>query len=312
LTIIAQETINWADIETVNMGDGQLFVHKRDSAKTALDGQFRLIDGINTEYVDAFFNNGYAANTWNRYLNNKLRTITNYYCGYKHGYYAELNADGTNKITGNYLQGNKNGDWEEYSASGNVKQLETYVNGDLRERITYYVNGSEESVRHFLNNKEHGSELRYAYEDHAIRTSKNYVDGKQVGLQMQYYANTIADYIQISNYSERGKLEGNYVETYVATQSIKTQGNYRNGKRIGKWIYNSANIEADYSQISYYSDNGNLDGDFTETYIESKKTKTQGKYREGKKVGIWIYNNPKGKTIKTETYNDNGELLRAE
>ncbi|MDL2290195.1 hypothetical protein LJB95_02190 [Paludibacteraceae bacterium OttesenSCG-928-F17] len=227
------------EIEMVNLGDGQLYGHKRDSSKVALEGKVRIITGFTTEYIDAGFKNGYAEGKWEYYKKNELNTFMNYKNGYLDGECGELRFNGDFKETGAYKAGKKDGVWKEYYSDNEVKQAEEFKDGDLRKRTKYYTDGSIESEKEFLNKKEHGIEKRYEWETNKLKTEKNYENGKQVGKQMQYYSSNVNDYIQISNYSKAGKMDGKYTETYAETNKMKVQGQYKEGKKVGVWKYGS-------------------------------------------------------------------------
>lgn len=67
-SISSQNSIQLSEIDLVNLGDGQLYGHKRDEAKTPLEGKTRIITGFTTEYIDAeFAKGGMATGKWEYY-----------------------------------------------------------------------------------------------------------------------------------------------------------------------------------------------------------------------------------------------------
>lgn len=68
--------------------------------------------------------------------------------------------------------------------------------------------------------------------------------------------------------------------------------------------YYSSN-QFDYIETSNYSTDGKKDGDYTETYADSKETKVKGQYSNGQKDGKWMYYDTKGKLIRQEIF-ENG------
>jgi antitoxin component YwqK of YwqJK toxin-antitoxin module len=64
---------------------------------------------------------------------------------------------------------------------------------------------------------------------------------------------------------------------------------------------------ANYICVSNYTD-GKLDGDYSETYEETGKTKVLGKYVRGNRHGVWEIYDFNGELKKTERY-ENGKLI---
>lgn len=236
-SISGQNSVQLSEIDLVNLGDGQLYGHKRDEAKTPLEGKTRIITGFTTEYIDAeFAKGGMATGKWEYYKKNNLSAYTSYKNGYQDGEWAELKTDGSPKQTGFYKEGKKDGKWETYNNDGDVKEMEVFKDGGLEQRVTYYLNGNVDMERNFKNGKEHGVSKTYT-QDGTLKSEKNYVNGKQVGRQMQYYVTNHDHFIAISNYNDKGKLEGEYTETYAENKKPKTKGQYVNGQKDGKWQY---------------------------------------------------------------------------
>lgn len=235
----AQNSIQLSEIELVNLGDGQLYGYKRDDAKTPLEGKIRIITGFTTEYIDAqFAENGLAIGKWEYYKKNNLSVYSSYENGYQHGEYAELKTDGSPKVKGNYLKGKKDGKWETYSSEGDIKQLEVFKDDKVEKRVTYYTNGNVDMERNFKDGKEHGVSKTFRL-DGTLKSEKSYVNGKQIGRQMQYFTSNHDDFIEISNYNDKGKRDGEFTETYAENKKLKTKGQYVNGQKDGKWKYYS-------------------------------------------------------------------------
>jgi len=331
--LYAQNSLQLSDIELVNLGDGQLFGHRRDADKTAINGKTRIITGVTTEYIDAEFHDGYATGKWEYHRNNKLYSYATYENGYMDGEFAELNQDGTPKKRGFYKNGKKEGEWDDFYSDGEKKQTEQYKDDGLIKRITYYTNGNIEMERNFLNGKENGIEKRYTLEGD-LKTEKNYVNGKQVDKQVQHYTSNLADYIQTSNYNESGKLDGDYSEIYTESGETKQKGKYKNGKKEGLWITGSPsggktkeeNYENNiltgykvtekgqdaensyYTEITYFDKDGKKTGEYTQTWDKNKAVKTKGKYINGRQDGKWIYGDKNGKIYKEDNY-ENGKYI---
>ena len=69
-SILAQEKIELSDIVMTNLGDDQMYAHKRNNDKTPLNGKVRIITGFTTEYINADFKGGYGIGKWEYYKEN--------------------------------------------------------------------------------------------------------------------------------------------------------------------------------------------------------------------------------------------------
>ena len=232
----AQSSVNLSDIEMVNLGDKQLYAHKKGNYDSPVMGKTRIITGVTTEYIDAEFKNGFAAGKWEYFANNKKTVVMTYLNGYLDGEYIKYYSGGDVEFKGRYLKGQKNGKWETFKSDGTIKLTEVFENDDLTKKITYYTDGSVDRERNYKNGKEHGIDKQYTFEG-TLKAEKNYVNGKQVGAQMQLYTSNTGNYIQKSNYNAQGKLDGKFTETFEKNGAVKTKGQYKNGQKDGKWSY---------------------------------------------------------------------------
>lgn len=235
-SIYAQKQIELTDIVMTNLGDDQMYAHKRDDSKTPIDGNVRIITGVTTEYIDANFVKGYGEGEWKYFRKNKLTVEVNFKNGYTEGAYVEYYPSGDIKEKGQYVKGQKNGTWETLKSDGVIKLTEVFENGGLTKKITYYTDGKVDSERNFKNGKENGAFIQYTFEGE-LKSNKNYVNGKQVGKQIQHYSSNAGNYIQTSNYDDNGMLDGEYSEIYAENGAVKLKGRYKKGRKIGKWTY---------------------------------------------------------------------------
>ena len=232
----AQNNIQLADMEMVNMGDKQLYAHKRGDYNSPIEGKTRIITGVTTEYIDAEFKAGLATGKWEYYANNNKTVVMTYVNGYLQGKYIKYYSGGDIEIQGEYLKGQKHGKWETFKSDGVIKLTEVFEKDALTKKITYYTDGSVDRERNYKNGKEHGIDKQYTFEG-TLKSEKNYVNGKQVGPQLQFYSSNAGNYIQKSNYNERGQLDGAFTETYEDNGAVKLKGQYKDGRKIGKWVY---------------------------------------------------------------------------
>ena len=250
----AQSSVNLSDIEMVNLGDKQLYAHKKGNYDAPVTGKTRIITGVTTEYINAEFKNGFAAGKWEYYANNKKTIVMTYLNGYLDGEYIKYYSGGDVEIKGRYLKGQKNGKWETFKSDGTIKLTEVYEKDNLTKKITYYTDGSVDRERNYKNGKEHGIDKQYTFEG-TLKAEKNYVNGKQVGAQMQFYTSSADNYIEKSNYNEQGKLDGKFTETFEKNGAVKTKGQYKDGRKVGKWVYGYASGSL-YKEEEY--ENGKL------------------------------------------------------
>ncbi|MDH6305578.1 antitoxin component YwqK of YwqJK toxin-antitoxin module [Parabacteroides sp. PH5-13] len=170
-------------------------------------------------------------------------TQTAYYKDGKYdGEYLETYKDGDVKVKGKYINGKKDGLWESLHSDGSRKGgSETYKNGVVIRRVTYYTDGSIEMERNFNDQgKQHGIEKKYAYEGGHLTSEKNFVNGKQVGKQMRRVSSNNGSFFEYSNYNESGKKHGEYREVFEDNKKEKTKGQYVNDKKDGKWYYGNS------------------------------------------------------------------------
>jgi Uncharacterized protein conserved in bacteria len=235
MSVFSQNQLQITDVKIVNLGDGQRYVHKRDEAKTPVSGKIRFITGVTTEYIDTELKEGYVDGKWDYYEKNLLKESTTFKNGYVDGEYSEYFGSGDVKLKGHFAKGQKHGSWEEFNIDGDKKVMEIYSDGRMTKKITYYLNGSVDTERNYLNGKDHGAVKKYTL-DGKMKSEQNYVNGKRFGKQVVHYTSNQADYIQTSYYNENGKLDGDFSEIYVKNNNVKSKGKYKNGQKDGKWI----------------------------------------------------------------------------
>ena len=232
----AQSSVNLSDIEMVNLGDNQLYAHKRGNYDSPVTGKIRIMTGVTTEYIDAEFKNGFAAGKWQYFDNNKKTIEMNYLNGYLDGEYIKYYSGGDVEFKGRYLKGQKHGKWETFKSDGTIKLTEVFANDDMTKKITYYADGSVDRERNYKNGKEHGIDKQYTSEG-KLKAENNYVNGKQVGAQMKFYASNAGNYIERCNYNAQGKLDGMFTETFEENGAVKKKGQYKDGRKVGRWTY---------------------------------------------------------------------------
>ena len=324
----AQNNIQLGDIEMVNLGDKQLYAHKRGDYDAPITGKTRIITGVTTEYIDAEFKDGFAVGNWEYYANNNKMAVMNYVDGYLDGEFSEYYSGGGLEIKGYYLKGQKHGTWETFNGDGTIKLMEVYENDKIAKIISYHTNGSVDRERNFKNGKEHGFDKQYTSEG-TLKSERNYVDGKQVGPQTQFYLSNAGDYTQKSSYNEQGQLDGSFSEIYESTGTVKIKGHYLKGQKHGTWetfkndgviklteVYENDKVT---KKITYYTDGsvererGLKDGKdhgLDKQYTFEGTLKSEKNYVNGKQVGpqMQFYSSNAGNYIQKSNYNEQGQL----
>jgi len=189
----------------------------------------------------------------------------NYKEGLYDGAYSEIFTNGNIKITGHYINGKKDGTWEYGKRDGGKSRTEVYASDDKIKETLYFTNGNVEVTRELKNGKKNGWERTYNNEG-TLRSELFYRDG-QIS----------------SNTAGVGGTEGSSSGLVKQTKQFSSGSN--------------AFIQ------TFYQDNGQYEGEFTEQWAEGDKAmKTKGQYEKGKKTGLWVYYDQYGQKEKEESY----------
>ena len=150
----------------------------------------------------------------NYYPNGKLREkFEAYKKGGKlirHGKYISWYDNGQKESEGKLFKGTAQGSWTEWNRDGSLYFQTNYKNGQINGLVTeWYDNGNKLSKTMFKNGFPNGPSIVW-YENGNIK--------------------------EICNYSYRFGLNGPYKKFYKNGE-IAISGNYRKGKRVGKFIF---------------------------------------------------------------------------
>lgn len=223
--------------------------------------------------------------------------------GVKQGLWRQFYNNGIIKEEISYLNGKRNGYLKKYDENGTLLSIEKYVNDEpvvfaeeLKEyeiRRDYHSNGIVKIEGSYFNNKPDGIRREF---DSTGKIIKGYVfnEGVLIGEGLL---------------DAMGKKQGPWKEYYESGE-IMAKGNYKNGNRVGQWLFYHKNgkIEQEGSFTSkgipdgewkYYYEtgqvlkeetfmNGENDGDYTE-YNDSGKVIVKGQFSEGFETGLWFY-----------------------
>lgn len=303
--LIGQNSVQLNDIEIVNLGDGQVFGHKRDSEKTAINGKVRIITGYTTEYIDAEFANGLAIGKWEYYKNNNLARVTNYENGYENGERITYHHDGKTISTKTPL------------LKGKVNGVATRYNQD----------GKKEYEKSMKNGEDDGPERSFD-ENGEITSETIFKNGKAEGKAFATYNKKQSDCYTKTEFYKNGQLDGEYLEKYCDGET-KTKGKYIAGKKDARWEYYKADGSRrkpteEYQngdlikKITYYTNgnieternykNGKEDGT-TKQFTQDGELKSEKNYVNGKQVGRQMqhYTSSANNYIEISNYSTDGK-----
>jgi antitoxin component YwqK of YwqJK toxin-antitoxin module len=254
------------------------------------------------------------------------------------GEYSEIFHNGNVKSKGKYLHGKKEGLWETGRKDGKKMATEEFKAGDKVKETSYYTDNTVEIVRELRNGKKNGWERKYSYGDGKLTSELFYKDGElssagepeagttaagQTGLvrQTKQITSSFGSYTQLF-YQSNGKYEGEYIEQYLDGNTVKTKGQYLNGKKEGLWVYTTPEGEKEREEhyaadilngpVVKYSDgiiresveyrDDAKNGEFKE-YDADGKLMRKGTYEDGKLHGMIEEYYPGGQLKSKTGYN---------
>lgn len=173
---------------------------------------------------------------------------------------------------GNFKDNVPVGEFKYYHPNGKLKSITFFVQGVHEVRTTiFHTNEKKASEGVFMDQLKHG-EWKYWDQDGTLITVENYKNGKKHGL-WQVYSSETGILLEESNFID-DKLHG-VAKTFYIDGLPCTVENFVNGQRNG----------------------------LAESYFIDGKLSIKGMFHEGLKIGIWIYNDQKGKLRKEVDYN---------
>lgn len=235
--------------------------------------------------------------------------------GFKQGLWKDFYDNDALKTEAQYRDDKRNGSYKEYALNGTITKNEKYKNGDLViEKVNkvklevqrdYFDNGKAKSSVNVINGKKEGA-LKEFDASGNITAGKLYRNNKLVG-------EGITD--------ETGMQQGLW-KYFYDDGSIRSEGKYKDGKKTEEWkfFFNDNSIQQigkyendlPVSEWKWYFRNGKLRREETfikgkeeglsSEYNDSLKRIATGNYVEGKKDGVWKYNN--GEYVAEGEYRD--------
>jgi antitoxin component YwqK of YwqJK toxin-antitoxin module len=314
-------------------------------AEDSLEGEFSsFYNNGNLRSKGNFVNNKNDGEWKIYYVNNNLRRVSNYkedlYDGEFTGYaidgktiLTKLNykngkldgrqesfyINGNKREEGEYSLNEKIGEHKEYFTDGTLKEETKYEDKELVDQKDYYVNGSI-YTKYEYKKGDLESMLIHDYDGVHTTTYKFKND----------YLKQMLRYDKSGNEIEKESIGKNddFTGKWFYTNNKSMQGNFKKGKRHGRWVFYNLNgtkdSEANYElgvknglqkeydnqgklTIQYEMKDGKNDGYYRRFY-ESGELKSEGWYIDGDKYGDWYEYYIDG-TTQSEAYYLNDELV---
>jgi antitoxin component YwqK of YwqJK toxin-antitoxin module len=245
-----------------------LLYRELNDEKTPLEGDHRIIDGYNSEYILASFKNGMYHGNYQYFKDNVLRDSANYVDGYKNGLCKKFDFQGKMVSSGEYTNGKLNGLFTTYNQQG---QIETQQE---------FTMGIEDGFFH-----------RYNTETGKISQEMFYKNGRPDSIWVQHYWSNICDYTGYSQF-KNGRQIGDYTQIADNGTCI-LKGFYSEGKKDGLWIYKNED-GTPRKEITYKNDQ--MNGPF-KYYYEDGTLKEEGLYEDNKIISSTEYQ-PNGRKVR--------------
>lgn len=191
--------------------------------------------------------------------------------------------------------------------------------------VEYTLKGNALSFTTFKDNNYHGVRIKFYADRNMMRLQEHYKMGIQNG--EQFYYDTGGRLIKKENFVD-GIRNGPYL-TYYNTKKKKEEHNYLNGNKHGlcTWYYDDGDKMSEYTYVNgniegevknFYKgdilkstvtfENNEMNGTYKEFYKEEGTLKVEGRYKVGKKEGVWTYFFSNGKRERTEKYQKGNKI----
>lgn len=210
--------------------------------------------------------------------------------------------------TGRYFNGKKNGHWKFYSRTGILLSEGNYSDdlehGEWRFYLEKYADFEGKDVEYagklflienYVNGVKNGRFERLAYLDQIpvmCDTSIGTVNPLDTCFQLRYKK------VREVTYYKNGELHGP-MEWSDSDGNITFKGEYRSGRKFGRWTETYADPE-DASQVYRFEadySNGQIQGAFQKFDARTNALLTDGYYNADQPVGTWKHYFPDGKKV---------------
>lgn len=313
-------------------------------------GDWTFYDTNGRPSTRGYFNEkGERHNTWTWFHENgKTKEIAIYKDGKLNGENKQFYEDGSPYVVTTLKDGEYEGEYKYYVETGGLKQKKQFSNGKLNGKymayfdvgealkeyntdykdgaifgdlIEYYADGKVYSVVNFENDKRHGKEIQYYWNEKKLLDA-GYKDGNLQGPYIAYHANGnqkdvgqsdegyfngdwksyFYDGIINAEYAyNKGALDGLY-KTYDVDGVLASEFQYRKGEIISYKFYDKSG--------TILSDARKKGGEFFyEGYHPNGNKAAEGMYDiSGGKIGDWKFYSNNGVPSEEGRYQDNEPL----
>ena len=341
--IVLPKEREYLKLETVRLKkykkyiEGKINIGLYGNIVEELDRNMLIQDGIvkdkETEINKLDFSNSIGKYKYKIYIGTKgVGTLEKT----KIGEWKKYNKNGQLLETRNYDKGiveyyNENGKIKlhskdeliSYYKNGEIKLKKNYIDDKKEEWIEYYENGNVKYKGVYKNGEKDGKWIFYD-ENGKIDRRENYRIGDLLVKGYNYnpdYDNPIDYGMLISSWGRIGEMEleqtGKTHTPFYGEDQIYSEGNYKNGKKEGEWIFydydNNPAAKGNYKDgkangewITYDEETqftGKVIGYYNNGELKSKRN-----YKDGKKEGEWIFYYKNGQ-IKLKEYYKTGQIL---
>ena len=198
--------------------------------------------------------------------------------GKKQGYWKKMDEK-TKKIIyeGLFKDDKPQGKFKYYYPFDTIKAIMDFKqDGKIAYSTMFHPNGKKMAFGKYIG--ENKDSIWTYYDDKVTIISREaYLNGQKNGMEYVYFPDGL---VSEERKYKMGKMDGPF-KLYFDKNLTKSEGTYVNGQLDGKNVF-------------YYPEGG--------------VSAAVGYYKNGKKVGPWIYRDKKGKVTEKELYKQNGEL----
>lgn len=216
-------------------------------------------------------------------------------------YSQEFTNNSINDVDG---EGRKQGDWKTFDVNGNLKFEGSFVDGIPVGTFLFYYPDGKIKARSEMYDNGRRSRTKTFHANGRMMAEGNYLDKKKDST-WQYYSDFDGVLLSTEFYAN-GEIDGT-VLNYFPGGAVAEEIPYINGVKDGIWkrYFTDGNIKLKATYI-----NGKLEG-LMLVYYQNKVPEVSGMYENNFKNGLWLYFNPRGETLKKETW-ERGHLRKTE
>ena len=235
--LLAQKIYQVNEVSEINLGDGR-FLYRDAKKEKPLNGEFRIIDGYRSQYVQAEFKEGMFDGKYQEYSHNALRREGSYKEGRKNGLFREYVGGA---LTQKYTFRNDTLDGA-FNDLGDTLSIENYANDLLDGEKVVFTGGVREEIQHYKAGKKDGLFVLLDYSTGKPKRETNYKNGRKNGTERVWVTSNRNDFIETYTYvndRRHGPYEAVYQEDKqqnIKAGTLKSKGQYRSDSRSGHWI----------------------------------------------------------------------------